>query len=413
MPFSTLFGLEQPVRSLQNALAHGQVAGTYLFTGPQGVGKTALAVAFAQAAACTSPNPLLRKEGASGVQDRSRFAGGHSEEGDEESSFILHPSSLPFDACGVCESCRRIEAGTHPEVHVIAPAGDQTQIWQLWDRDNRPPGVVQHTLSYSPAIGRRRVYILERADTLNEAAANSLLKVLEEPPPYALFILLSPHPARMLETILSRCQLVRLAPGPVAELAAWLERTQGIEPERARTLAAYAEGRTGTALRLTRNPAVEAEIAKLVELAEWIAGGSPIRALKAGESIRKFASGMKALADTSDEAATAGVGSPDEGEAAPKERVGRRQLGIALDMLATVYRDLAALSMGGPNAPVVHAGRRDSLAAVARSRPAECWVAGIESLLLARRRVDQNASIPLLTDWLAMRLTVAKPTGLQ
>jgi DNA polymerase-3 subunit delta' len=367
MPFSSLFGLDQPIKSLRNALAHDQIAGTYLFTGPQGVGKTAFALAFAQAAACTSP----RRD--------------------------------PFDACGECESCRRLETGTHPEVHLIAPAGEQTQIWQFWDRDNRPPGIMQHTLTYSPTIGRRRVYILERADTLNESAANSLLKVLEEPPPYALFILLSPHAARMLPTILSRAQLVRLTPAPVAELAAYLERTLGIEPERARTLAAYAEGRTGTALRLARNPAVEAEIAKLVELAEWIADGSSIRALKAGESIRKFASGMKALADTTSDN---GKGeATEDGESGPKERVGRRQLGIALDMLATVYRDLAALSLGGPSAPIVHAERRESLARIARARAPERWVAGIETLLLARRRVDQNASVALLTDWLAMQLT--------
>jgi DNA polymerase-3 subunit delta' len=250
---------------------------------------------------------------------------------------------------------------------------------------------------------------LERADTLNEPAANSLLKALEETPPYALFILLSPHAGRMLPTILSRSQIVRLSPAPVAALADYLAGKLGIAPERALTLAAYAEGRTGTALRLAQNPAVEAEIAKLVELAEWMADGAPIRALRAGESIRKFASGMKALAETNAESTTgkATDTAGEETDSAPKERVGRRQLGIAFDMLATVYRDLAALSLGGSAAPIVHAERRTSLAAVAQSRAPERWMAGIEAILLARRRVDQNASIPLLTDWLAMRLMMS------
>jgi DNA polymerase-3 subunit delta' len=422
MPFSSLFGLDQPIKSLRNALAHDQIAGTYLFTGPQGVGKTALALAFAQAAACANPRHLPQPPPSQGGGYRNDngppLAFGVGEplrsendgDGTHESLLLAKEgvgggaSPLLFDACGECEACRRLEAGKHPEVHLIAPAGEQTQIWQFWDRDNRPPGILQHTLSYSPSIGRLRVYILERADTLNESAANSLLKALEEPPPYALFILLSPHAARMLPTILSRAQLVRLTPAPVADLAAYLERTLGIEPERARTLAAYAEGRTGTALRLARNPAVETEIAKLVELAEWIADGSSIRALRAGESIRKFASGMKALADTAAESGKAETAPVDDSESAPKERVGRRQLGIALDMLATVYRDLAALSLGGSSAPIVHAERRDSLARIASSRAPERWVAGIETLLLARRRVDQNASVALLTDWLAMRL---------
>ena len=378
MPFNSLFGLEQPIKSLRNALAGEQVAGTYLFVGPAGVGKTALAMAFAQAAAC------------------------------------LNPRHDPFDACGECESCVRIESRTNPEVHLIAPAGDQTQIWQFWDRDGRPSGVVQHTLRYSPVIGRKRVYILERADTLNEPAANSLLKVLEEPPPYALFILLSPHPARMLPTVLSRSQLVRLTPSPTAALSGYLVSTLGIEPERARTFASYAEGRTGAALNLARNPAVETEIANLVELAEGIALASPIRALKLGESIRKFASSMKALVDVDSAAPAASAtnskagdaaGATNEPEPATKERVGRRQLGLALEMLATVYRDLAALSLGGEQAQIVHGTRRATLAAAARGRPPEWWIAGIGVLVTARRRVDQNASIPLLTDSLAMRLT--------
>lgn len=380
MLFSSLFGLEQPIRSLRNALAHEQIAGTYLFVGPAGVGKTALALAFAQAAAC------------------------------------LDPRQNPFDACGECESCRRLETGTHPEVHVIAPAGEQTQIWQFWDRDNRPPGVLQHTLNYSPAIGRKRVYIIERADTLNESAANSLLKALEEPPPYALFILLSPHAARMLPTILSRSQLIRLTPSPVSALAAHLVKSMDIDPDRAWTIAACSEGRIGAALRLARSPAVETEIAKLVDLAETIAEGTPIRALKIGESIRKLATGLKALAETDSGGAPpfppltkggegGGATPSEDSEAAPKERVGRRQLGIVLEMLATVYRDLAALSLGGDQAEIVHGARRASLAAAARNRPPQWWMSGIEALLAARRRVDQNASIPLLTDWLAMRLT--------
>src|SRR5947208_292241 len=119
---------------------------------------------------------------------------------------------------------------------------------------------LQHTLPFAPVVGRRRVYIVERADTLTEAAANSLLKVLEEPPHYAFFILLTPHPARLLPTILSRSQIVRLSPAPVPDLTGYLRETLHLGEEEARSFAAYAEGRTGAALRLARNPAARAEI---------------------------------------------------------------------------------------------------------------------------------------------------------
>src|SRR5687768_11675164 len=192
MGFRDVFGHESAVRSLQKALASDQLPGTYLLTGPQGIGKTTLALAFAEAAAC------------------------------------LAPIEEPFDSCGECDSCRRARAGDHPEIALIPPVGDQTQIWQFWDRDGRPPGILQHSLHFAPVIGRRRVYIIERADTLNEAAANSLLKVLEEPPPYAVFVLLATHAGRLLPTVLSRSQLVRLLPASINELAHFLEEATGL-----------------------------------------------------------------------------------------------------------------------------------------------------------------------------------------
>ncbi len=159
---SSLFGQEAAIGALRKALEAEQLPGTYLFAGPAGVGKGALARAFAQAVAC------------------------------------LTPRHAPVRRLRECESCRRMEAGTQPEIATIYPAGEQMQIWQFWDRDNKPQGILSHTLNFAPQIGKRRVYILEQAETLNESAANSLLKVLEEPPPYALFILLATHPARVL-----------------------------------------------------------------------------------------------------------------------------------------------------------------------------------------------------------------------
>src|SRR5213593_1520947 len=93
MLLSQVFGHESAIASLRKALRAGQLAGTYLFSGPQGVGKTALAQAFATAAAC------------------------------------LRPRTDPFDGCGECDSCRRALAGRQPEIVLVPPAGDQTQIW--------------------------------------------------------------------------------------------------------------------------------------------------------------------------------------------------------------------------------------------------------------------------------------------
>ena len=363
---SSLFGQTAAISALRRALESDCLPGTYLFVGPTGVGKGALAQAFGQAAAC------------------------------------LSPGTAPFDACGVCASCRAAEMGAHPEIVTLTPAGEQMQIWQFWDRDGKPPGILSHTLNYAPTIGRRRVYILENAASLSESAANSLLKVLEEPPPYALFLLLAPHPARMLPTIVSRSQMVRLSPAPLDALTAYLRESLGVEAERAAMLAAYAEGRIGQAARMARNPAVGEEIGRILDFAESLPDAPRARALKVAEQIRKLANQTKALLgeEPSTEAAE-----DEEGAAAPKERAGRRQLAVVFDLLVAFYRDLLALRVGGAGAQrIINAERAAKLSRLAQSGSPERWMRCLDALLLARRRLDANANIPLVTEALAMTL---------
>ena len=372
MGFRDVFGHDSAARALQNALASSSLAGAYLFTGPQGIGKTTLAKAFGQAAAC------------------------------------LSPAADPFDACGICDSCIRAQSGGHPEIAVISPAGDQTQIWQFWDRDGRPPGILQRTLRYAPTIGRRRVYIIERADTLNEAAANSLLKALEEPPPYVLFVLLSPHAARLLPTILSRCQMVRMSASPQVELEQYLADI-GIQRERAAAYAAYSEGRAGAALSLARGKGIEPEIDAALDLADSLATAEPLAAMKLGERIRKQAAGIKALASAdSVDSVPASGGASDESESSPREKVGRKSLGIVLDLLTAYYRDLLASRLAGSEAKLLHVDRAEQIAASASRREARTWAACIDYLLTARRRVEQNANPRLVTDALAVQLINAR-----
>lgn len=367
---SSLFHQEAAIGALLRALESDCLPGAYLFVGPAGVGKGALARAFAQAAAC------------------------------------LNPQHSPFDSCGVCESCVRAEAGTQPEIVTFLPAGDQMQIWQFWERENRPQsGVLSHTLPYAPAIGRRRVYILEHADTLNEAAANSLLKVLEEPPPYALFLLLAPHPARMLPTIVSRCQMVRVQAVHFEELTAYLQDTAGLEPDRAALLAAYAEGRVGQAMQLARQPAVSEEIARVLDFAETLPEAPRVRALRLAEQMRKLAGQIKVL--IGDEPETAASEDTDSGAAttSPKERAGRRQFAALFDLLVVFYRDLLALRIGGQAAQsIVNRDRAARWNRLAQAGPPERWVRCLDALLLARRRLDANANIALVTEVLAMTL---------
>ena len=366
---STLFGQETAIGALRKALESDCLPGTYLFLGAPGVGKGAMAQAFAKAATC------------------------------------LNPRHAPFDACGGCDSCRRADAGTQPEILTILPAGEHTQIWQFWERDNKAgSGALTHTLNYAPGLGRRRVYIVERADTLTESAANSLLKVLEEPPPYALFLLLAPQAARVLPTIVSRSQLLRLRALPTEELAAYLRDTVGIEAERAGMLAAYSEGRIGQAMQFAQNPAVSEEINRVLDFAETLPDAPRVRALKIAEQMRKLAAQTKALVG---EEPTASADGGEEGESGgtPKEKAGRRQLAAVFDLLVAFYRDLLTLSVSGAEARnLVNRERAVKLARLARSGSPQRWTACLDTLLQARRRLDANANVALVTESLAMTL---------
>ncbi len=367
--FTSLFGQEAAISVLRRALESDCLPGTYLFIGAKGVGKSALASAFAQGAAC------------------------------------LTPQRSPFDSCGQCDSCVRAMKGTQPEIVTVAPAGEQIQIGQFWDRDNKTaPGVLSRTLNYAPTVGRKRVYVIEQAETLNESAANSLLKVLEEPPPYAVFVLLAPHPARVLPTIVSRSQMVRLRAVATPELARWLQTELGTDAERAAMLAAYSEGRVGQAAQMARHPAVGEEIKKILDFAESLPDAPQHRALRVAEQIRKLAAQVVAL--ISAEAAEAADKESADGEpGSAKERAGRRQISIVFDLLTVFYRDLLALKIGGASGErVVNRDRLTRLTRMAQAGSPARWMRCLDALLLARRRLDANANVALVTEILVMDL---------
>ena len=120
------------------------------------------------------------------------------------------PSPESRDACGACVACRRIARGVHPDVIVVEP-GDNGSIKIDQIRD------VIDRAGYRPFEGKRRVVIVDGAETMMSAAQNALLKTLEEPPASSVFILLTPTPDMLLATVLSRC--IRLTFAAAAEPA--------------------------------------------------------------------------------------------------------------------------------------------------------------------------------------------------
>jgi DNA polymerase-3 subunit gamma/tau len=159
--FSEFVGQNHVVKTLTNAISMGMISHAYLFSGSRGSGKTTLARIFAKAVNCKN-----RKEG-------------------------------EFEPCCQCNSCIEIQEGRSIDLIEIDAASHRgiDEVRELRD-----------TIRFVPTKSKYKVYIIDEAHQLTKEAANALLKTLEEPPPFVIFILATTEPHKMIPTILSRCQ---------------------------------------------------------------------------------------------------------------------------------------------------------------------------------------------------------------
>ncbi|MGH2400418.1 MAG: DNA polymerase III subunit delta', partial [bacterium] len=214
MPFRDLVNQSHAVMLLRTAARTGRVSHAYLFTGPAGVGRYGAAVAFAQLLNCERPEAN--------------------------------------DACGECRPCRLIAAGQHPDVRTV----DVDRGLMLDPRDTTKTVIgidqvraLRRDVAFLPLEGKYKVYIFAGADRMQaEVAANSLLKVLEEPPPQVVIILIAESTIPMLPTVVSRCQLIRFSLIPAGEIEQALIARHNLDRGRARFIAAIAGGQLGRAV---------------------------------------------------------------------------------------------------------------------------------------------------------------------
>lgn len=153
-----------------------------------------------------------------------------------------------------CRHCGRIRGGKHADVEMVSPGGltldpatDRPDSRFITIAQVRRLEMVASTHAYE---GRRRVFILEPADTLNRDAADAFLKTLEEPPAQVTFVLVTSRPQLLPETVRSRCTELRVPPMAIAAMADWLSAAHGLDVEAAAMLARMAQGRVGRAIEM-------------------------------------------------------------------------------------------------------------------------------------------------------------------
>jgi DNA polymerase-3 subunit delta' len=255
MAWSSILEQERVVETLRRALVQERIAHAYLFHGPEGVGKRAVALEMARALECT-------------------------EQTDE--------------ACGECRACRKTGRMVHPDVHVHFPHPwskeedrDEEDIGKRIQRlgENpyaavdfvRRPSLSDPTetsnkqvlyridqvrddliqpMSLARGEGNYKVNVLLDVEKMKEEAANAFLKLLEEPPPQTIFLLTTNRPEQLLPTIVSRCQRLRFDPLLPESIETALIEREGIEPDTAAMLARMADGSYSRALELAQNEAL-------------------------------------------------------------------------------------------------------------------------------------------------------------
>jgi DNA polymerase-3 subunit delta' len=364
-----LVGQAPVIEQLRRAVAGARDTGlthAWLFTGPPGSGRSNAALAFAAALQC------------------------------------------PDGGCGACESCREVAADSHPDVRV-----NRTEKLSLGVDEVRE---LVRSSALAPARSGWQILMVEDADRLTDQAANALLKAIEEPNARTIWLLCAPTAEDVLPTIRSRARLVVLATPSVDDVAAFLQRVDGVEPPVASYAARASQGHIGRARALARDGETRARRQRVVAMPARLTdlGACVVAAAELEELAKEEAAAITDLADAKEKAdLDLAYGVVERGrrprEYAPalrdlekgqKTRAKRRVLDVVdrgLMDLVSVYRDALALQLGG-GTPVdlVNEEQRADLDRLVAGSTAADQLRRIESVFAAREQMLEFNVPPLL-----------------
>lgn len=218
MSFKDIKGQERSLEQLKGYLQNDRGASSYLFIGPEGVGKRLTAMTLAKAVNCLEEN---------------------------------------FDSCDQCPSCAKIGNNTHPDVHTIDSAALKSANAENESIANDSDAIkieeirrLQKEINFRPYEARKKVFIINDAHQMTAESSNALLKTLEEPPANSIIILVTAKPNLLFKTVVSRCKTVKFYPLERNKLREMMREEYACPDELAHFLAYFCEGRIGRAVKL-------------------------------------------------------------------------------------------------------------------------------------------------------------------
>lgn len=342
-----LIGHQRAVSLLGQSLAGERISHAYLINGPRQIGKTTLALTFAQALNCTK-SPGMASEG----------------------------------PCGECRDCRLIAKGAHPDVHVLRlgqAEGNGGEGGRTGGRRLQGDGMEKgrrgrvktlpieevramlHDVVLAPYEGRWKVYVIRYAEDLSLEAIQTLLKTLEEPPGRVVLTLTTVDAKILPLTVVSRCQQVNLGLVPVAEIERDLQARHGASPEQAELLAHVSGGHVGWAMRALANP-------MLVETRGQHLGAFLEHAMAGRMERLAYAEQLAAEFGRQPESAVAD-----------------------LELWLTWWRDVLLTKNGAGDRVVNHDRQRELREQAARFQPAQVWSA-MQAIRATLQQLQQNVN---------------------
>lgn len=324
MPFRDIYGHEKKIEIIRKTLAQKRIAHAYLFSGIQAIGKRTLAGEFIKAINC-------------------------------EKSDSLH------DACGECVSCRKIDHKSHPDVFSVEAEGQFIRIDSIREMQKR--------ITCKPLEAKMRGFIIDDADKMNDQSANALLKMLEEPSPSNLLILVTSRPYYLLPTIISRCQHMRFNPLNTETVAKFLVDETGMDNQRALLLASLSGGSIGNAVQLNKEDIV-AYRTELLKLLSSTRREDPF-------SLINFASFL--------------------GQ-------GKKEIKQGLNILNTFFRDVLIFKEVRQNEMLINQDNASSIAAFASRLSGEQILQNIAQVERAGEILEQNVNKSLTLETMAFKL---------
>jgi len=371
MPFT---GNGRALAAVQRSLAGERPPRSYLFVGPESVGKTTLALQLAQALNCELTGSPTTTVGAQGL---APLRPDHAQTPDvttPPSSFLLPPSSVP---CGECRACTRIAAGIHSDVHTVSFDTDEDGR-VLKDISVDQVREVERSVALAPYEGRTRVVVIDPADAMNDSAQNAFLKTLEEPPPHATFVLVTTDADALLPTVRSRCRLVEFRLAPASDVEAALAAV-GVEPDRAALVARLASGRIGWALDAARDETLLERRSERLEQARAIAEMPVVERMRLAETL------------------------------AEQFRAERSQVFEVLDEWLGWWRDVMLLQAGAEGS-VANVDTLDALREVASRHDRDDAVSFVQAIIAAREHLHANVQARIALESLLLEAPLPVPT---